>query len=152
MSRAAFGLAGALCLVVTPAQAEPTVDAGQPCAVNTTDVHDNHLGHQTGEMHGGPWAVVDGRDVTVICELEYGDADCYDEAGGFLRVTSDPQEPVGLLRPVVIEYWNPYQQPIHLGTTVTWTYADGSVGVRQVDFDASKPGAQCALVTWGNEG
>ena len=140
--RLAFALA-AICLTATPVGA---TDPGQPCAVNATGLLDSHLGHQTGEIHGGPWAVPGGGDVTVTCEIEIGNADCYDTAYGY-RVTSDPLPHVGVLAPWPVEFWNPYQQPVYLGTTISW-----SGGARQVDFDAAKPGAQCAVLSWGNEG
>ncbi len=142
---------GALCLAATTERAGATVDAGQPCGMNTTGALDSHLGHQTGELHGGPWLVSDGDDVRVTCEIEFANTNCYDTADGS-RITSDPRPYVGLLPPLLVEFWNPYQQPIFVGTTITWSYADGSAAVRTVDFDPSKPGAQCAVFTWGNEG
>jgi hypothetical protein len=151
MTRPACSVVAALlCAVAVPAHAEP-VDAGQPCATTTTDARNAHLGHQEGFLRGGPWVVAGGRDVTITCELEFANMDCYDTPDGW-RLSSTPQDTVGILGPILIEYINPYQQPIFLGTTITWTNADGTTGVHRVDADGSKPGDQCAVVTWGNEG
>ncbi len=145
-------LAAALACLAPPAHAAPVADTGRACGVTATGLVDNHLGHETGVIYGGPWLVADDVTVTVTCELEFANPGCYETAGAFYRITSDPRPRAGVLPPVPLEFWNPFQQPIFLGTTIRWTYADGSSGVRNVDFDAATPGDQCAVYTWGNEG
>ena len=141
----------ALALIPVPAVAAPA-DAGRPCGITATGLPDNHLGHETGAIHGGPWVVAGGDGVTVTCEIEYGNPGCYDTPEASGRFTSDPLPAVGLLPPVPLELWNPYQQAIYLGTTIRWTEPDGSPGERRVDADSTRPGDQCAVYSWGNEG
>jgi len=151
MNRAPLFALATLFLATSPASAAPS-GAGQPCAANVTGATNDHLGHRIGEMHGGPWVVPAAADVTLTCEIEIGQANCYDTTNVGLRGTSEPLPSVGLLDPRYVEYYNPYLMPTYLGTTVSWTDAGGARVVENVDFDATKPGAQCAVLDWGNEG
>ncbi len=147
-------IAAALAVLVTPsAQAWTDAWAGSACDMASTNDRTGQLIQDpntwTGEIHGGPVAVVNEtggtiRDVSVTCtvKINYGINDYTNVAASRSSTTSGN---VGVLADT-ITYTALPGDDVYLCTDIHWCGSKGCTWIYLDDDDDATNGVQCALL------